>query len=144
MWKYFIISRNIPIFLQYLWNILIALEVNMNNLRKLRHQKRLTLLELAKETTISKSALSYLENEQRSFTQEQLEILSKYFNVSTDYLLGISDNPNSIIIKVADADGTITPIQHELINATKGLTADDLIKINEYIEFLKSKKGNNQ
>lgn len=116
----------------------------MNNLRKLRHQKRLTLLELAKETTISKSALSYLENEQRSFTQEQLEILSKYFNVSTDYLLGISDNPNSIIIKVADADGTITPIQHELINATKGLTADDLIKINEYIEFLKSKKGNNQ
>ena len=41
---------------------------------------------------------------------------------------------------VADADGTITTIQHELIDATKGLTTEDMKEIFNYIDFVKSKK----
>lgn len=115
-----------------------------NRLKKLRLEHNLTQEQLAQRVNTTKANISMIESGKRNLTASSLQIFADFFNVSTDYLLGISDNPNSIIIKVADADGTITPIQHELINATKGLTADDLIKINEYIEFLKSKKGNNQ
>ena len=114
----------------------------MNNLKKLRLQNNLTLQELAKKVNIVASTISYLENGKRQFTQEHLELLSKFFNCSTDYLLGKTDNPNSVIIKVADSDGTITEVQHQLLDATKGMSVEDLIKINEYIDFLKSKKGN--
>lgn len=115
----------------------------MNNLKKLRLQNNLTLQELAKKVNIVASTISYLENGKRQFTQEHLELLSKFFNCSTDYLLGKTDNPNSVIIKVADSDGTITEVQHQLLDATKGMSVEDLIKINEYIDFLKSKKKGN-
>ena len=115
----------------------------MNNLKKLRLQNNLTLQELAKKVNIVASTISYLENGKRQFTQEHLELLSKFFNCSTDYLLGKTDNPKSLIIKVADSDGTITEVQHQLLDATKGMSVEDLIKINEYIDFLKSKKKGN-
>lgn len=115
----------------------------MNNLKKLRLQNNLTLQELAKKVNIVASTISYLENGKRQFTQENLELLSKFFNCSTDYLLGKTNNPNSVIIKVADSDGTITEVQHQLLDATKGMSVEDLIKINEYIDFLKSKKKGN-
>lgn len=115
-----------------------------NRLKKLRLEHNLTQEQLAQRVNTTKANISMIESGKRNLTASSLQIFADFFNVSTDYLLGISDNPNSIIIKVADANGTITPVQHELINATKGLTAEDLIKINEYIEFLKSKKGNNQ
>lgn len=113
----------------------------MNNLKKLRLQRKLTLLELSSQVHIAKSVLSYLENEVRPFTQEHMEILSKYFNVSIDYLLGNTDNPKLQTITVADADGSITEVQHELLDATKGLTVEDMQEIFNYVDYLKSKKG---
>lgn len=114
----------------------------MNNLKKLRLQNNLTLQELSKKVNIVASTLSYLENGKRQFTQEHLEILSKFFDCTTDYLLGKAISPNGKLynVNVADSDGTITKIQWELLDATKGLTIEDMQKINEYIEFLKTRK----
>lgn len=115
----------------------------MNNLKKLRLQRRLTLKELSLEVHITKSVLSYLENEVRPFTQEHMEILSKYFNVSIDYLLGNTNNIKVQTLNVADQDGSVTRIQHELIDATKGLTVEDMKEVCKYIDYIKSKKGTN-
>lgn len=112
-------------------------------LRQLREQKRKTLRQVSAATTISVSNLSEIETELHGCNAETLTILANYYGVTTDYLLGKTDNPNSVIIKVADSDGTITEIQHQLLDATKGMSVEDLIKINEYIDFLKSKKKGN-
>ena len=115
----------------------------MNNLKKLRLQNNLTLKELSKKVNIVTSTISCLENGKRQFTQEHLEILSKFFECSTDYLLGKTDNRNTIKVVAVDADGTMTEAQHQLLDATKGMTAEDLIEVNKYIDYLKSKKGTN-
>ena len=112
----------------------------MNNLRKLRKEKKMTLDELAKATRISKSGLSYLENEKRPFTQEHLEILSTFFSVSTDYLLGKTEFKNLQNITIISNDGSVEHAQHELIDATKGFTIEDLKELNDFIEYLKARK----
>lgn len=63
----------------------------MNRLKQLRQEKNLTIRELGEETKISYSTISAMENEVRPFTQSNLEILCKYFDVSSDYLLGNTD-----------------------------------------------------
>ena len=113
-------------------------------LRTLRKEQHKTLRQVNDDTGISFSNLSEIERGEHGCTSDTLKILANYYGVTFDYLLGKTESPNAVILNVADADGTLTKIQHELLDATKGLTADDLIKINEYIDFLKSKKGNQQ
>ena len=68
-------------------------------LKDLREDRDLTQKELAKLLSFSTSAYSKIERGERSLTAEVLITLSNYYNVSTDYLLGITDYPNKIEFK---------------------------------------------
>ena len=114
-----------------------------NRIKKLRLEHGMTQEQLAKRVNTTKANISMIESGKRNLTASTLQAFADVFNVTTDYLLGKTDNPNSVIIKVADSDGTITEVQHQLLDATKGMSVEDLIKINEYIDFLKSKKKGN-
>lgn len=59
-------------------------------LRSLREENKLTLEELAEELCISKSLLWDLEQGRRRVHGELLLKIALYFNVSTDFLLGLS------------------------------------------------------
>jgi len=61
-------------------------------LRTLRLEKGLNGIELGKMFNFSKSTISSWENSTREPSHEILKILANYFEVSLDYLLGISDN----------------------------------------------------
>lgn len=61
-------------------------------LRELRESRRLKQRELAKAIYISPSAISQYENGRTRPSRDNLETIAKYFNVSTDYLLGTSPN----------------------------------------------------
>lgn len=65
----------------------------MNRLKSLRKNKNLTLRELSEITKISHPTLSRLENEEIALNQEYLLIFSDFYNVSVEYILGISDDP---------------------------------------------------
>lgn len=67
-----------------------------NRIRKLRLEKGLTLRELSEELNISYSNIAMLERGERNLTSDTLAIFSRYFNVSTDYLLGLSDDRQPI------------------------------------------------
>lgn len=60
-------------------------------LKELRLEKNLSIAALAKEIKIGSSSLCRWENEQADVKGSQLIILSQYFNVSVDYLLGLED-----------------------------------------------------
>lgn len=60
-------------------------------LKELRIEKNLTLKDLAKEIGVSDIAISRWENKLRIPNIEYLILLSKFFKVSTDYMLGLED-----------------------------------------------------
>lgn len=62
-------------------------------LKELRKEKHLSQIELAKELQVSQRSISSWETGFRRPDFEMLEILAKFFNVTTDYLLGITDEP---------------------------------------------------
>jgi transcriptional regulator with XRE-family HTH domain len=70
-----------------------------DNIRVLREKLNISQIKLAKETKLSPAAISQYESNARKPTLEALKVLSKYFNVSIETLIGeneieknISDN----------------------------------------------------
>jgi HTH-type transcriptional regulator, competence development regulator len=65
-----------------------------DRLRRLRLEKKLTQEELGKKINVTKVSISGYENGNRTPDTETLQKLADFFNVTTDYLLGRTDNPN--------------------------------------------------
>lgn len=72
----------------------------MNNLelfafrvKKLRKERKLSQQELATALGLTQTTISGIESGLRTTTIEKLILLAKFFNVSTDYLLGLKDEP---------------------------------------------------
>lgn len=59
-------------------------------LKKLREQKQLTQLELAKDLNISKTSIANYESGTRKVPLDIIVKISNYFNVSVDNLLGLN------------------------------------------------------
>lgn len=100
-------------------------------LKALRIEKGISQTELAKYFNIAGSTLSQYESNQRTPSDEIKLKFAEYFNVSLDYLLGISDirNHNSterVVALHSDTDYDDLPQE-----------AKD--EINNFIEFVKSK-----
>lgn len=70
-----------------------------NRLKKLRVEKGLSQEDFGKEIGVSRGSISYYEKEERVPDIVVLAAVSKYFNVSTDYLLGISEHKNTEELK---------------------------------------------
>lgn len=61
-------------------------------LKELREDKNLSMQDLASKLNLGSSSLCRWENCQADIKGEQLVVVAKFFNVSTDYLLGLSDD----------------------------------------------------
>ena len=62
----------------------------------LRIKKGLTQEEFARVLGVSRSALSLWEQGRRKVDQDVLPVIANYFSCPTDYLLGLTDNPQGI------------------------------------------------
>lgn len=65
-------------------------------LKELRIEKRLTLRELADKLSMSYSNIAMIERGERNFSSDSLKSFCDFFNVSSDYLLGLSNQQNDI------------------------------------------------
>ena len=79
-----------------------------------------------------------MENEVRPFTQSNLEILCKYFDVSSDYLLGNTD-----VRKNPARNTSVDPndVSFALHGTFDKLSDEDKKKILEYAELLANKSS---
>ncbi len=68
-------------------------DIMKNNLKKLRKESGLTQLSLQMKTGIEQALLSKYETGDRIPPTETLVILADFYNVSIDYLLCRTDNP---------------------------------------------------
>ncbi len=60
---------------------------------ELRKKNNLSQKELGEAVGLSHKAISTIESGSRSTTIEKLILLANFFEVSTDYLLGLKDKP---------------------------------------------------
>ncbi len=63
-------------------------------IKELRQAEKLSQAQLAEKTGLSQSAIAAWEVGTNSPTATAIIILAKYFDVTSDYLLGLSDNMN--------------------------------------------------
>lgn len=89
-------------------------------LKDLRVERRLTLEQLAEETGISKSALGKYESDDfKDISPFSIVTLAKYYGVSTDYLLGmteIKNHPNTDLHDLHLGDDMIVLLKSGKIN----------------------------
>ncbi|MBQ9346971.1 MAG: helix-turn-helix transcriptional regulator [Oscillibacter sp.] len=64
-----------------------------DRVRQLRKQAGMKQKELGEILNLSEQAVSSMESGYRSTTIDKLVLLAEYFHVSTDYLVGITDDP---------------------------------------------------
>ena len=69
------------------------LELFATRVKELRKQRRLSQTELGEVLGLTHKSISTIESGVRGTTIEKLILLAKFFEVSTDYLLGLKDEP---------------------------------------------------
>lgn len=76
----------------------------MNRIKILREEFGLSQAEFANKIGLTQQSISLYEKEERKPSQDVLEALSDFFNVSIDYLLGKSETRSPERIKLSDED----------------------------------------
>ncbi len=112
--------------------------LSMNEkLKDLRTSRHLTLEDVAKDTNLSKSALgNYEKDNYQEISPFALITLAKYYNVSTDYLLGLTDNQKNSGMTIDTlhlTDEAVDVLNNENINS---LLISQLIAHPTFRQFL--------
>ena len=102
-----------------------------DRLKELRNEKGFLQKDIAKYLNISTSAYGYYEQGKRIPDSETIKLLSNFFNVSSDYLLGISDTRNY-------SDNETTIALHSDYSY-EDLPDEARKEIESYIEYIKQK-----
>ncbi|PFZ03795.1 transcriptional regulator [Bacillus pseudomycoides] len=110
-------------------------------IKKLRRKKNITQEQLGNAIGVSKMAISYFEKGKKAPGRETLEKIADYFNITTDYLLGRSDDPEltEYESKVVTEEG------NNIIKLIETLPKEERQKAWEqlemYVNYIKSKKN---
>ncbi len=107
--------------------------INMSNLKKIIDEKGLSIVKVATEANISDSTLyNYIKSERIPSVATLVE-LSRVLNTSTDYLLGLTDNP----VKGNDIDKVAKEEKVEfLIQSILSLPKDKQELVSAYVKGL--------
>lgn len=93
-------------------------------IRQLRKDNKITQTELGKILNVEKSTISMYENNNTQPPSQTLALIAKYFNVSTDYLLG-NETPPKFKPQLTDKDKK--DIAKQVEDMLDGLDADNPI-----------------
>ena len=100
-----------------------------------RISKGITQKNLSEILGIDRTSISKYENGKQLPEVPVLEKMANYFNVSTDYLLGKTDNRNIETKKEINA----TTIAAHRLGDIEDLPDEAIDQLNDYIEYLKLK-----
>ncbi len=105
----------------------------MLNLQLIRKERRLSQQQLADKLGVSRSTVAMWETGNSEPDLETLWKISEYFNVTTDYLLGLTDTPEKQIDEDSLPDHFETPaeamawlLEQEAIMSYSGIDFRDL------------------
>lgn len=111
--------------------------MNFNvRLRQLRQKNKLTQSELADILGLKPTAISNYESQRNEPSFDKLIALSKYFDVSCDYLLGVTDAYLPVGGEVLDKDIV------EFFDLYQQLTNENAMELKNYVQYLLYKQEN--
>lgn len=116
-----------------------------DRLKTVREAKKLSLRALAKELNIHFSTLGSYEQGRRKPDVDTLRTIAEYFSVSTDYLLGVVDDPKiklggEVSLKLPSRPRKAIPLLGR-VSAGNGVPAEDdvigevIVDENEAVDF---------
>lgn len=105
-------------------------------LKQLRQKHKLTQGELAEILGLKPTAISNYESERNEPSFDKLIALSKYFDVSCDYLLGVSDSYLPVGGEVLDRDIV------EFFDLYKQLSTESVNELKCFAKYLIYKQKN--
>lgn len=116
----------------------------MNDLKKrvidLINKNNINQKILASEIGITEATLSRNLNGIHEPKGEVILKIANYFNVSSDYLLGKTDEPIYKADIVDIQSSGVTELQMEFLKRIEDLNVKDIEQVLDYIDFLKSKE----
>lgn len=101
----------------------------------LMEKNNITAYKLSKDTGIPDSLLSNYRTGKKTPSSNNLIILAQYFNVSTDYLLGTTDEPNMYTEPTKNND-ILTDEEKELLSLYRQMSDDNKKKLSGYMDAL--------
>lgn len=109
-----------------------------SRLRQLREEKELTLEYVAQKVGTTKVSIGRYEKDEREPKGEMLTLLANFYNVSTDYLLGISDvrTPSTEPVKEQKLSPEVETIAAHLEEKAKNITPHKMKMLKRYIDDL--------
>ena len=106
-------------------------------IKKLAKGRGITLTQLEENLGYSRNTLYKLKTQKPN--AERIAEIADYFHVSTDYLLGRTDNPNVASETVTTADGRVVDLsnlrERVVLFDGKPLSDDDVDKIAQIIKL---------
>ena len=108
----------------------------MIRLRALRQEQNISMKQLGDIFGVAESTISLYENEKRKVDTDMLIKFANYFNVSTDYLLGITDERNP---SLDNNDIGFDDFTYAMHNETKALTEGDKQMLLDMAKMLKKR-----
>ena len=113
-------------------------------LKNLRQKKGITQNELGAILGVGKTTISQYESETRSPDTNMLQRIADFFDVTSDYLLGRTDTPNTVTLEGDQIPESLRNVDVELIEMIKeakesGLTKSELEEILEFARKIKKK-----
>lgn len=110
-----------------------------NRLRQLRKEKGLTLREMANQINMSFSNIATLERGETQLREDTTKLFADFFNVSSDYLLGLTDK------RIEDVAIPPNPDIEVAFYNQKGIVTEEQKKeVENFINFIKSKEQSNE
>ena len=107
-----------------------------DRIKELAKKQGLSINSLEEKLGYSRNTIYNLKNSKPS--TERISEIADYFNVSTDYLLGRTDNP--AIAKEDKENAYLGPAETELVaafrNQTQNMTEEEKVRFNKAIESL--------
>lgn len=107
-------------------------------LRRLRKEKDLTIRQMAKQFNIGKTTVANYEKDDRKPDYEMIRKFAEYFDVTVDYLVGRTDDPNIYIIEKEKLPKEFQDIGIEYMEVAKEMKDKEISpeKIKKIIELL--------
>lgn len=99
-------------------------------LKQLRQKNKMTQSDLAKILGLKPTAISNYESKRNEPSFDKLIVLSKYFDVTIDYLLGVSDTYLPVGGEVLDRAIV------EFYDLYQQLTPESEVELRKYTEYL--------
>lgn len=106
-------------------------DFKMDNLRQIREKKHITQTKLSVDIEVSQELISHYETGKSKPNIETLIKLAEYFNCSTDFLIGRTNNPST----VKDLNTKDIKISN-IIDKYNSLSAENKKQFSNYLDYL--------